>query len=60
MEKTYEAMNKTLQSIIDQVECWAVRNGIAYSIIKQVMCFGSEQVALEIRMKSILLEEVQD
>ena len=58
IEKTYEAMIKTLQSIVDQVWSWAVRNGMELNHKTKVMCFGSEQITLEIYMNGKLLEQV--
>ena len=58
IEKTYAAMIRTLQSIVDQVWSWAVRNGMDLNSKTKVMCFGNDQITLEIIMNGKMLEQV--
>ena len=58
IEKTNAAMIRTLQSIVDQVWRWGVRNGRDLNEKTKVMCFGNDQITLEITMNGKLLVQV--
>ena len=50
IEKTNAAMIRKLQSIVDAVWSWAVTNGMELNHKTKVMCFGPDQITLEILM----------
>ena len=58
IEKTNAAMIRTLQSIVDQVWRWGVRNGMDLNEKTKVMCFGNDQITLEITMNGKMLLQV--